>query len=194
MSDHYAQAHHLTTSDSTTTGNTTSGNTTFGDQSNFTSGRNAQSGTSAENQASSDRDTVKTGTYSTYAYDQASSGLRQTNTTLFPSEDTISAAPGPSARGPTLDLNHEHEPRSSISQAKRGSLAATEGPFQVPTTDDVSKSGVPPTSSVGQQNAPGRAGSVGEKAMSAMGYGGNHVERPKEEQGLGEKIVNFLGA
>lgn len=90
-------------------------------------------------------------------------------------------------------LNSEYEPTTSISQP-RGSLSSTVGPFQVPTTDDVSKKDVPPSSSVGQQNAPGRGGSIGEKAMGALGYGGAQVERPKEEQGVAEKIVNFLGA
>lgn len=90
-------------------------------------------------------------------------------------------------------LNSEYEPTTSISQP-RGSLSSTVGPFQVPTTDDVGKSEVPPTSSVGQQNAPGRGGEIGEKAMGALGYGGSTVERPKEEQGVAEKIVNFLGA
>lgn len=64
----------------------------------------------------------------------------------------------------------------------------------MPTTDDVSKSEVPPTSSVGQQSAPGRAGSIGDGALAALGFGGSKVERPKEDQGLGEKIVNFFGA
>lgn len=90
-------------------------------------------------------------------------------------------------------LNSEYEPTTSIDQP-RGSLSSTVGPFQVPTTDDVSKSEVPPASSVGQQNAPGKGGELGEKAMGALGYGGTSVERPKEEQGIAEKIVNFLGA
>lgn len=90
-------------------------------------------------------------------------------------------------------LNSEYEPTTTIDQP-RGSLSSTVGPFQVPTTDDVSKSEVPPTSSVGSQNAPGRGGEIGEKAMGALGYGGSTVERPKEEQGVAEKIVNFLGA
>lgn len=44
------------------------------------------------------------------------------------------------------------------------------------------------------QNAPGKLGERGEKLIGAMGFGGSTVERPREEQGLGEKIANFLGA
>lgn len=44
------------------------------------------------------------------------------------------------------------------------------------------------------QNAPGKAGDVGEAAMGALGYGGSTVGRPKEDQGISEKIVNILGA
>lgn len=126
--------------------------------------------------------------------DQAYSIPAQTHARILPQDDVIDLVPYQTEGGQGLDLNHEHEPRTSISKGKGNSLASTDGPSQVPTTDDVSKSDIPPTSSVGQQNASGRAGSVGERAMSALGYGGNIVERPKEEQGLGEKIVNFLGA
>lgn len=90
-------------------------------------------------------------------------------------------------------LNSEYEPRTEITQ-KRDSLSATQGPFHTPTTEDVSKKDIPPSSSVGQQNAPGRGGSIGEATMGALGYGGATVERPKEEQGIAEKIVNLLGA
>ena len=44
------------------------------------------------------------------------------------------------------------------------------------------------------QNAPGKLGDRGENIVGAMGFGGSSVERPKAEQGLGEKIANFLGA
>lgn len=90
-------------------------------------------------------------------------------------------------------LNSEYEPRTEVTQ-KRDSLSATQGPFHVPTTEEVSKKDIPPSSSVGTQNAPGRGGSIGEATMGALGYGGATVERPKEEQGLAEKIVNFMGA
>ena len=43
------------------------------------------------------------------------------------------------------------------------------------------------------QNAPGKAGDVGEKVLGAVGFGGAEVERPKEDQGIGEKIAAFLG-
>jgi hypothetical protein len=43
------------------------------------------------------------------------------------------------------------------------------------------------------QNAPGRAGSVGEAVLGALGFGGTAVERPREDQGVGEKIVALLG-
>ncbi|KPI35612.1 uncharacterized protein AB675_4755 [Cyphellophora attinorum] len=43
------------------------------------------------------------------------------------------------------------------------------------------------------QNAPGKAGEIGENAIGALGFGGARVERPKEDQGLGEKIAAFLG-
>jgi len=46
---------------------------------------------------------------------------------------------------------------------------------------------------VGNKNLPGARGDRGEKILGAMGVGGSQVERPKEEQGIGEKIVNFLG-
>ena len=46
----------------------------------------------------------------------------------------------------------------------------------------------------GEQNAPGTAGKVGENALGALGFGGASVERPKEDQGIGEKIVKFFGA
>lgn len=83
---------------------------------------------------------------------------------------------------------------TSTNPQARGPLSSTPGPFQDPDAavhDGKRSAGI--TSSVGQNNAPGRAGSVGE-ALGALGYGGATVERPKEEQGLGEKIVNFLGA
>lgn len=104
--------------------------------------------------------------------------------------DTISTVPSTIPRD---RLNSEYEPTREIEQP-RGSLSSTTGPFQVPTTDDVSKKDVPPTSSVGQQSAPGRAGSIGDGAIAALGFGGSKVERPKEDQGIGEKIINFLGA
>ena len=111
--------------------------------------------------------------------------------------DTITPAPATSTTNDANDagrrLSSVHPETTEIEQP-RGSLSSTTGPFQQPTTDDVSKSEVPPSSSVGTQNAPGRGGDIAEKAMSALGYGGTQVERPKEEQGLGEKIVNFLGA
>lgn len=91
-------------------------------------------------------------------------------------------------------LSSVHEPRTTLDADPSAPLASTEGPFHQPTTEDISKKEVPPTSSVSSQNAPGRAGSIGEAAMGAFGYGGSQVERPKEEQGIGEKIVNFLGA
>ena len=97
--------------------------------------------------------------------------------------------------GHSID-NHNDAYRASLEhlQSRKDSLSATPGPFNAPTTEDVSKGDVPPSSSVGSKNAPGKAGEVGEKIMGGFGVGGTHVERPKEEQGLGEKIVNFLGA
>jgi len=91
-----------------------------------------------------------------------------------------------------LELSHEHAPRREIDQSQ-DALASTQGPFKVPTTDDVSGSDVPPTSSVGNQNLPGARGERGEMILGAAGVGGSQVERPKEDQGIGEKIVNFLG-
>ncbi|EXJ61900.1 hypothetical protein A1O7_02331 [Cladophialophora yegresii CBS 114405] len=44
------------------------------------------------------------------------------------------------------------------------------------------------------QNAPGKLGDRGENILGAVGFGGTHVERPKEDQGIGEKIAEFLGA
>jgi hypothetical protein len=43
-------------------------------------------------------------------------------------------------------------------------------------------------------NAPGKLGERGENIVGALGFGGSKVERPKEDQGLGEKIAEFLGA
>lgn len=101
-------------------------------------------------------------------------------------------APAEPRREP-LSLNHEYAPRQEI-EPRKDSLASTQGPFHVPTTDNAGSSGATLTSTVGQQNAPGKAGERGESVMGAIGFGGTHVERPKEEQGLGEKIVNFFGA
>lgn len=185
MANNYAQVHHLTTSGETTTGHG-SGNTTFGDRNEY----NSSQAYPREGNVDAGANTST----NTYARDTTSSTPRQNTTGAVPQDDSISPVPRDSVSGQALNLDHEYEPRTSISQSKHDPLAGTEGPFKVPTTDDVSKSGIPPFSSVGQQNAPGRAGSIGEKALSALGYGGNHVERPKEDQGLGEKIVNFLGA
>lgn len=44
------------------------------------------------------------------------------------------------------------------------------------------------------QNAPGKLGERGENILGAIGFGGSVVERPKEDQGIGEKIAEFLGA
>lgn len=88
-----------------------------------------------------------------------------------------------------------HQPRTSVNDsAHRGSLASTEGPFQQPTTDNVSNSDTNAFSSVSSQNAPHAGGTVGENTLGALGYGGSQVERPKEEQGVAEKIMNILGA
>ena len=43
------------------------------------------------------------------------------------------------------------------------------------------------------QNAPGKLGERGENGLGAMGFGGSTVEWPKEGQGMGEKLVEFLG-
>lgn len=43
------------------------------------------------------------------------------------------------------------------------------------------------------QNAPGKLGDRGENILGAVGFGGSSVERPKEDQGIGEKIAEFLG-
>ncbi|KAJ9616648.1 hypothetical protein H2200_000367 [Cladophialophora chaetospira] len=43
------------------------------------------------------------------------------------------------------------------------------------------------------QNAPGKLGERGENVLGAIGFGGSTVERPKEDQGIGEKIAEFLG-
>lgn len=115
-----------------------------------------------------------------------------TGTSNFPpsstSDDSISAAPRKSSvvepfTGSTQEAAHA---------GRDGSLSTTQGPFQETILQQEGQGGGIPAS-VGSQTAPGRAGSVGEKAMGALGYGGTHVERPKEEQGLGEKVVNFFG-
>ncbi|KAK5079644.1 hypothetical protein LTR70_009268 [Exophiala xenobiotica] len=195
MLDKYAQTRHLTTFGKNANADNMASDTAFGGYGGRASSQDAQSGTFGQDQADSSRDNVNMGENAhTDARDETYSTRAQSDISVLPHNDATNPVTHPSQGAQALDLNHEHEPRASISQGKRSSLASTEGPLQVPTTNDVSKSDIPPTSSVGQRNAPGRAGSVGETAMSALGYGGNTVERSKEEQGLGEKIVNFLGA
>lgn len=139
-------------------------------------------------------DTTTAGASHDYA---RSSAVNDTDRSEFPgrlgdrNDDTISPAAEPISRD---RLNSEYEPRTEITQ-QRGSLASTEGPFRAPTTEDAtSSSDVPPASTVSQQNAPHQGGRIGEATMSAFGYGGSTVERPKEHQGTAEKILNFLGA
>ena len=169
MADNYAPAHHQTT---------TGGALSSGEQQTTTSGT----------YGSSERQGYSTGT-------AAPSSFRNQDDTIVQQQNATSADDNYEPAGYSRDrLSSVHEPRTSLGADPSAPLASTEGPFQQPTTEDVSKSEVPPTSSVGSQNAPGRAGSIGENVLGALGYGGTHVERPKEEQGIGEKIVNFLGA
>lgn len=174
-SNNYAPTHHLTTGAGNSIHHASNNNTTTaGDLSDLGSSSNAHANIASRDQA-----------YNTSA---------QTHANTLAQDDFISAAPLEGSTRETRVLNDEDEPRTAVSRGKRDSLAGTEHPFQNASKDDGSESDARLTSSVGQRNAPGRAGSIGEKAMSAVGYGGNTVERPKEEQGLGEKIVNFFGA
>lgn len=178
MSDNFAPVHHQVTGD--LTGN--------------------KQGYLGEHASGAATNTASTSHSSTLGNEYGSSGISSSTAPIHHQQDdtirqsslaTDSGAP----EGYSRDrLSSVHEPRTSISSDPAAPLASTEGPFQQPTTDDVSKSEAPLTSSVSSQNAPGKAGAFGENVLSAFGYGGAHVERPKEEQGIGEKIVNFLGA
>ncbi|KAK5943577.1 hypothetical protein PMZ80_004585 [Knufia obscura] len=199
MANNYTAIHHLTTSPSTHVCGSTTGTTTHESQGVPESNKQPDTTSFSQNDTFTPAPRQN---QNDYPLDRSShdsqAGLQnntQPATTSLPQNDTMKPAPRQSENEFPLDRSHEHghEPRTSVSQEERGSLAGTKGPFHVPTTDDVNKSNVPPHSSVGQQNAPGAAGSIGEKAMGALGYGGSTVERPKEEQGLGEKIMNFLG-
>lgn len=124
--------------------------------------------------------TANTTTSNLNTQDYSSKAHTTGDHTLHNERDTISTAPA----GTHNSLDREHESTTETSQP-RGSLF---------TTDEGSKQDTQLTSSVGQQSAPGRAGSIGDKTLGALGFGGSKVERPKEDQGLGEKIVNFFGA
>lgn len=186
MSDNFAPTHHKVTSDLDGQRSTGAyGSNTVGDNYNITgTGYNNEGSSYGQRSSGYDNDNItRTG---------VSSSDRPEFTGAYAgrNDDTITSADAPVSRD---RLNSEYEPRTEIDQ-QRGSLASTQGPFQTPTTDDVDKSDAPLTSSVGSQNAPHAGGRAGEAAMGALGYGGASVERPKEEQGLAEKIVNFMGA
>lgn len=185
MSDSFAPTHHTVTSDVDGARNTGA----------YGSGTYNTSSSGYGNDSYGPTDTSRTTDSLTgdrsYGSSNVNSGRPEfTGTYGGRNDDTITSADAPVSRD---RLNSEYEPRTAVSE-QRGSLASTQGPFQVPTTDDVDKSDVPPTSSVGSQNAPHAGGRIGESAMGALGYGGSTVERPKEEQGIAEKIVNILGA
>lgn len=134
--------------------------------------------------------------------DSSTMASQDTSRIAPPMDDTSARRTSSGVTGSTQQLEAEIENGTASVFSKdpdaqrRGSEMITSAAPNVgqATTEEVDKSGIPPSSSVGQQNAPGKGGKVGEYAMGAFGYGGTHIERPKEEQGLGEKIVNFMGA
>ncbi|ETN45219.1 uncharacterized protein HMPREF1541_10096 [Cyphellophora europaea CBS 101466] len=137
------------------------------------------------------------------------------------SHRTDSIAYSSSATDPTATANMpSNQPSTSDDHGRRTSLSARSPASQHPARD-VSEPVNPATDSAPlkahhrpsiqgdghqglegdttirraslSQNAPGKAGEVGEAAVGALGFGGSAVERPKENRGLGEKIVAFLG-
>ncbi|KAK4943480.1 hypothetical protein LTR10_016971 [Elasticomyces elasticus] len=75
-------------------------------------------------------------------------------------------------------LNAHH--RQSVGMGGQQGVNALEGETNIRRAGD-------------SQNAPGKLGETGEAAVGALGFGGSQVGRPKEDQGIGEKIANFLG-
>lgn len=187
--------HHKVTTD--TTDSTQGGSRTFGDENEYNASRQTGAVGSDQGYGASD----STGVSNDQSYNSArdSSAVGSSNFGTAGITDDSTGPPNPDdPRLGTFEpeahpLYSEYPPRKEIPQ-DQGPLASTPGPFQVPTTDNLEGTSAPPTSSVSSQNAPGKAGEFGEKVMGALGVGGTHVERPKEEQGIGEKIVNFLGA
>lgn len=76
-------------------------------------------------------------------------------------------------------LNEHHRPSAG--------LHGQQGVDALPGDTTIRRAGI-------AQNAPGKLGETGENIVGGLGFGGSAVERPKEDQGLGEKIANFLGA
>ena len=62
------------------------------------------------------------------------------------------------------------------------------------SSDPSTEENFPNSTTTSTANAPGKTGVIGENIMGGMGMGGSSVERPKEDQGIGEKIAAFLGA
>ena len=90
---------------------------------------------------------------------------------------------------------------TSMNTSPHNNLPESSNVVQVPRSNSVSASSDPstethfPASMTGQAvNAPGKTGVIGENIMGALGYGGSAVEWPKEDQGIGEKVAEFLGA
>ncbi|KAI1609370.1 hypothetical protein EDD37DRAFT_640518 [Exophiala viscosa] len=75
-------------------------------------------------------------------------------------------------------LNEHHRP--SVAMDGQQGVDSLEGETNIRRAGD-------------SQNAPGKLGDTGESLVGAMGFGGSQVGRPKEDQGIGEKIANFLG-
>ena len=91
-------------------------------------------------------------------------------------------------------LNAHHRPSvdaNTVSMAKEGHRGSVDSQGN-PVTGLAGDTTIRRTSL--SQNAPGKAGDIGENAIGALGFGGASVERPLKDQGLGEKIVNFLGS
>lgn len=129
-------------------------------------------------------------------------GADSTATATGDSGSRISAIPAHPTNYSTdaEPLNSHHRPSLSLSSDASGRSGQPSGPGSVGSGVGVAAAVEPLAGDTTirrpsiAQNAPGRLGERGENILGAMGFGGAHVERPREDQGLGEKIAEFLGA
>jgi hypothetical protein len=129
-------------------------------------------------------------TYSASATDP-NARLEQSSDTIAPAEGrrTSIAAVNPDSTHPAKDVDAPVNPSTESTPLNAHHRPSIQGDDHQGLTGDttIRRASL-------AQNAPGRAGEIGEAAVGAIGFGGSTVERPKEDQGLGEKIANFLGA
>lgn len=133
-------------------------------------------------------------TGSTYPHTK-SDAISFSNNNPFSSSETQQA---------TTTGNPSEVRRSSAIPAQPTNYSDEANPLQShhrPSLSAEGAAGVEPLSgneSVGRHsisaNAPGKLGDRGENILGSIGFGGAQVERPKEDQGIGEKIAEFLGA